>query len=165
LAVRKTNKETRKVAKIQIIVGSVMGTAERVANYLCEQYSAHHSLNVNMHANAADLLRDESEFLLFCTSNTGHGDLPDNILPLFQQLTDNSPDIAGRHYALINIGDSSYPAFGEAGLLLKKALDDADALELVPSLLIDTSIERYPQKTARDWFQNQLNTALSKTSG
>jgi hypothetical protein len=35
----------------------------------------------------------------------------------------------------------------------------------VPSLLIDTSIERYPQKTARDWFQNQLNTALSKTSG
>jgi len=68
--------------KIQFIVGTVMGTAQRLAEYLQKQLSGHYAIDVNLNPSIEDLTRDENELLIFCTSNTGNGDLPDNINPL-----------------------------------------------------------------------------------
>ena len=137
--------------KIQIIVGSATGTAQRVAEHLAEAFSSTHSVEVNSQANSDHLTRDAEEFLLFCTSNTGAGDLPENILSLYIELTTFYPKIAGRKYALINLGDSSFPTYGEAGEHLDKALQDLGAVPVTESCLIDAMQESEPEKVALAW--------------
>ncbi len=142
--------------KIQIIVGTMMGTAAGIANYIQHTLGDTYTIEVNLEAQQGDLLRDGDELLVFCTSNTGCGDLPDNILPFYEALIHKKPDIAGRHYCLINIGDSYYPTYGEAGVKLDEALRTLGATPISETLLIDSSANRYPQKTAVEW----LTTAL-----
>ncbi len=144
------------MASIQIIVGSVMGTAQGVADYLHKELSAQHTVEVNNSASSADLVRNADELLLFCTSNTGSGDLPENIVPVYNALRTEFPNIAYRKYGLINLGDSSYPTFGEAGRLLDEALLDIGAQRLGDILTIDACADRYPQKTALSWTHNLL---------
>lgn len=148
--------ETLRMAKIQIVVGSVTGMAEGVADFIKENLDNEHQIDTNVETTVEDLVRDDGEFLLFCTSNTGCGDLPDNIYPLYEDLREIPPKIAGRRYALINIGDSSFPTFGEAGAALDTALKDIGAQPVAESLLIDVGEERYPQKIALDWVKNIL---------
>ena len=96
------------MSHIQILVGSVTGTAERIADLAAERLQTlGHQVTVNRFAQLDDLLRSPEEVLLICTSNTGSGDLPDNLQPLYVQLTREFPPIAGRLYGLINLGDSS----------------------------------------------------------
>lgn len=68
-----------------------------------------------------------ADALLVCTSTTGMGDLPANITPLYQQLTNESPAIAGRRCAVIALGDSCYPNFAAAGGRFHEALLNAGA--------------------------------------
>ena len=159
--------------KIQIIVGSVTGTAEGVARFLQQKLSGpsltagriagqtedrvKRRIDINLNAGIEDLQRDPEELLVFCTSNTGCGELPGNLLSLYLQLIDAPPNIAGRRYALINLGDSSFPTYGEAGEALHTALQDIGAVPIAEPLLIDASMERYPQKIALDWAQKILS--------
>ena len=159
--------------KIQIIVGSVTGTAEGVARFLQRELSGpslaagriagqtkdrvKRRIDLNLNAGIEDLQRDPEELLVFCTSNTGCGELPGNLLSLYLQLIDAPPNIAGCRYALINLGDSSFPTYGEAGEALHTALQDIGAVPIAEPLLIDASIERYPQKIALDWAQKILS--------
>lgn len=155
--------------KIQIIVGSVTGTAEGIARFLQRELSGpspaagrtedrvKSRIDINLNAGIEDLQRDPEELLVFCTSNTGCGELPGNLLSLYLQLIDAPPNIAGRRYALINLGDSSFPTYGEAGEALHTALQDIGAVPIAEPLLIDASIERYPQKIALDWAQKILS--------
>lgn len=146
------------MANIQIIVGSEMGGTEEIAKYLAQELAGEHSVSVNTQASAADLTRDKNEFLVFCTSNTGCGDLPANIAPLYAQLKTEFPNIAYRKYALANFGDSSYPTFGEAGNLLNEALLDIGAQIVGEPLLIDAGTDRHPQLAVLNWLINILKT-------
>ena len=83
--------------KIQILVGSVYGGAEQVAEILSAELSKlGHDVSLNTYARAEDLARDPNEVMLLCHSNTGSGELPDNIQPLYLHLTRDYPRIAGR---------------------------------------------------------------------
>lgn len=140
------------MSKIQILVGSVTGTAEEVAHQLAEELSAiGHETNINSQPSATDLVRDPEEVLLFCTSNTGSGDLPGNLQLLYRQLVSEYPAIAGRRYGLINLGDSSYMTFGDAGQQLDEALADLGAQRLGEALLLDASSGDEPGPKACDW--------------
>ncbi len=140
------------MSKIQILVGSVTGTAEEVARQVNEELSAAgHEPSINDQPNAADLLRDPEELLLICTSNTGAGDLPGNLQLLYRQLISEYPAIAGRRYGLINMGDSSYMTFGDAGQQLDEALADLGAQRLGEALLLDASSGDEPGPKAREW--------------
>lgn len=126
------------MASIQILVGSVMGTAETVAETVAaELRQLNHEVTVNFQADVNDILRDNDEVLLICTSNTGSGELPDNIQPLYLQLTRDFPQIAGRRYGVINLGDSSYTTFNEGGRALDEALADLGAQRVGGPLVID----------------------------
>lgn len=126
------------MASIQILVGSVMGTAETVAEAVAtELRQLNHEVKVNFQADVSDILRADDEILLLCTSNTGSGELPDNIQPLYLQLTRDFPRIAGRRYGAINLGDSSYTTFNEGGRALDDAFADLGAQRIGEPLVID----------------------------
>ena len=96
------------MASIQVLVGSVMGTAETVAEAVAaELRQLQHTVTVNFQADVSDILRDENEILLVCTSNTGSGDL---IVGLDRDRLDEGAD---RLFAVSFAGDD----YGLAGLL------------------------------------------------
>lgn len=142
------------MAKIHILVGSVMGTAETVAATLDKELrSLGHSSRINFNPDASELLADEEEVLLICTSNTGNGDLPDNIQPLYLALVRDYPRIAGRRYGVVNLGDSSYTSFNEGGRALDAAFEDLGARRLGEPLVLDASEGEDPEALARAWVK------------
>ncbi|HEV8078179.1 MAG TPA: flavodoxin domain-containing protein, partial [Marinobacter sp.] len=103
------------MARIQILVGTEMGTALGVAGTLKDHVEARgHEVVVNPLPEIADVTDNPDDILLICTANTGAGDLPGNIQPFYLSLVRELPPLAGRRYGVINLGDSSYATFGEA---------------------------------------------------
>jgi len=154
------------MANIQIIIGSVMGTAEQVAEIAAERLrSLGHSVRLNTYATAADVVSESGEILLLCHSNTGAGDLPDNILPLYLELTRDFPSLAGKRYGVINLGDSSYVTFNEAGRMLDAAFADVGAVRLGEPLVLDAASGDDRQSLTLTWIDHWatlLDTATAK---
>lgn len=138
------------MAQLQIIVGTVMGTALEVAEAVKQALmDAGHSVRVNPTFQKGDLAGDE--ILLLCTSNTGMGDLPQNILPFYLHLTCDFPRLAGCRYGVINLGDSSYPNFAQAGQRLDEAMADLGAVRVGEPLVLDAIFVDDPVGEAVSW--------------
>ncbi len=139
--------------QITLIVGSVMGTALGVANAL------KHALETNGTAvrlveqfQASDLTLDKEDVVLICTSNTGMGDLPANIVPFFEHLTQQLPQISGKRFGIITLGDSSYPNFAEAGNTLRNAMLDLGATLIGEPLVLDAIFVDDHEEEALQWL-------------
>ena len=141
------------MANIHIVVGTVMGTALVVAESLKASLESHgHHAKVSANFQPQAFLDDE--IFLVCTSNTGMGDLPENILPFYAFITQQFPKLAGKPYGLVNLGDSSYPNFAQAGTLIADALDDLGATCLGEPLVMDAIlVDDYAQE-AKQWCDN-----------
>jgi len=141
------------MAKIQILIGSVYGAAEQVAEIAAEKLRERgHEVSLNTYARPADLTRDANEVLLLCHSNTGSGELPDNIQPIYLHITRDYPRIAGKRYGVINLADSSYTSFNEAGRMLDAAFADLGAVRVGEPLVIDACIGDDADGMTKDWI-------------
>lgn len=140
------------MASIQILVGSVYGGAEQVAEVAAERLrQLGHEVTLNTYARPQDLVRDNNEILLLCHSNTGAGELPDNIEPVYLHLTHDYPRIAGKRYGVINLADSSYNTFNEAGVMLDAAFADLGAIRIGEPLVLDACSGDNPEALTLEW--------------
>ena len=147
------------MAKIRIIVGSETGTALDVADAVEAALSQQgHQIAICQSPSLSDLTNDESETLLICTSSCGAGELPSNIRPLHRQLLDTPPTIAGRHYAVISLGDSSFDTYGGAAKTLDDALADIGAVRIGDPLMLDAMETLTPDKDAAAWAKEWVQT-------
>ena len=145
------------MATIHIIVGSVMGTAESLANWIADELQNRAvTVRVNRDFNAGELFCCADEVVLVCTSNTGMGDLPQNIQPLLTHISNDYPAIAGRGYGIINLGDSSYPNFAQAGQTLNEAFADLGASLIGEPLVIDALDDQSPEQLCSAWLTGWL---------
>lgn len=143
------------MAKIQILIGSVYGAAEQVAEIAAEQLrTLGHDVSLNTYTRPEDLVRDADEILLLCHSNTGSGELPDNLLPIYLHLTRDYPRIAGKRYGVINLGDSSYTSFNDAGRMLDAAFADLGANRIGEPLVLDACSGDSPEALTHEWVQD-----------
>ena len=143
------------MSNIHIFIGSVYGGAEQVGELAAELLRAKgHSVSLNTYASAEDLARDPQETILLCHSNTGAGDLPDNILPLYLHITRDFPAIAGRRYGVINLGDSSYTTFNDAGKMLDHAFADLGATRIGEPLVLDACSGDDAASLTRNWINH-----------
>lgn len=143
------------MSKIQVFIGSVYGGAEQVAEILSEALGKlGHEVSLNTYARAEDLARDPDKIILLCHSNTGSGELPDNIQPLYLHLTRDYPRISGRRYGVVNLGDSCYTTFNEAGKMLDAAFEDLGAQRIGEPLVLDASSGDDAATLARAWVQD-----------
>lgn len=95
------------MADIDILVGTVYGSAMLVAETLRDHLQAHgHVCQLFDEAELTDI--DASRFLLIVSATTGQGDIPPNLQPFATALADRAPYMKGWRYALIAMGDSSY---------------------------------------------------------
>lgn len=140
------------MANIHIVTGSVMGTAQGVAQ------SAHKILEqlghtVFVHETFTANNFDEKAALLVCTSSTGMGDLPENIMPFYQFLLSPDRSLVNMKYGIISLGDSSYPNFAQAGIHIDETLADLGAVRIGERLIMDAIlVDDYEQESA-DWIK------------
>lgn len=142
------------MSKIQIFIGSIYGGAEQVGELVGEELETlGHEVTLNTYARAEDLTRDPDEIILLCHSNTGTGELPDNIQPLYLHLTRDYPNISGRRFGVINLADSSYITFNEGGVLLAATFEDLGARRIGEPLILDASSGDDVPTEVRAWVK------------
>lgn len=141
---------------IALVVGSVLGTALDVAEQLQDVLV---SQGYTVIFNDAPNDIPQADALLFCTSTTGRGEFPSNLLPLVNAIESGNSSVAGCHYGLIALGDSRYPIFCGAGRALDITLTALGATRIGERLELDASRSAYPDEEALKWLPCWL-TAL-----
>lgn len=140
------------MAKIQILVGSVNGTAWKTAQAIAHVLNHQgHNVRVNDEPQPQDLLQDSDEAILVCCSTTGQGELPSELHPLYYALDDQAVDLNDRYYGVIALGDSGYTCFAQAGFLMESALYQSGAKRIGEIFTMDArKVSNHPL-TAAQW--------------
>jgi len=147
---------------IRILVGSVYGGALMTARAIKQALAADgYSVSVLENPVLDDITSDATP-LLVCTSTTGQGEIPGNLLPFYVALREQLPQQPGRPFGVIVLGDSSYgDTFCGAGELMEEALYETAARKVGETLRIDALETQEPESEALPWVREWLSTALA----
>lgn len=145
------------MASIQILVGSVYGGAVMTARAI-QQALEPEGHRIEVHENPTlDILVASQDPILVCTSTTGHGEIPPNLLPFYLALREQLPQQPGRPFGVIVLGDSSYgDTFCGAGELMEEAFYEISARKVGDTLRIDALETTEPELEAVPWVRQWL---------
>jgi len=152
------------MSSFQIIVGSMLGGTEYVAEACEEQLNAlNHEVNLHLKPNFSSILEStltkdpsnnnsQNSTWLVCTSTHGAGDFPDNIQTFVKDLKNCEQDLSSISFIIIAIGDSNYDTFCKAGKDLNKLLLTKGCREITSIKTMDMSQEIDPEDLAQHWL-------------
>lgn len=147
------------MASIRILVGSVYGGALLTARALKKSLEQDdHQVTVLENPELEDITSNNDPILI-CTSTTGQGEVPPNLLPFYLRLREELPQQPGRPFGVIVLGDSSYgDTYCGAGELMEEALYETSARKIGDTLRIDALETTEPEEEAvpwaREWLKN-----------
>ncbi len=145
------------MATIQILVGSVYGGALLTARAIKKELESEGHQIAVLENPVLDDITSNNAPLLVCTSTTGQGELPPNLLPFYLALRDQLPQQPGRPFGIIVLGDSSYgDTFCGAGELMEEALYETSARKIGETLRIDALETMEPEADALPWVRAWL---------
>ncbi|SFL86135.1 flavodoxin [Marinobacter zhejiangensis] len=149
------------MASIRILVGSVYGGALMTARTLKKDLEQEgHEITVLENPSLADITGNNDPILI-CTSTTGQGEVPPNLLPFYLELRDLLPQQPGRPFGVIVLGDSSYgDTFCGAGELMEEAFFETGARKVGDTLRIDALEVTDPEEVALPWVREWLESVI-----
>ena len=139
--------------KINILVGTMTGTAQLVAQELELIWDAD---DVAVETRLMDDL-DASVFeregvFLMCTSTYGQGDVPDNAKKLYEDLQACKPDLSQVRYGVFGLGDRTYAeTFNFGGKRFDGVLLALGAKRVGERIQHDASSGVLPEEKAEEW--------------
>lgn len=143
---------------IDIVVGSVLGASEYVAEAIENELKSEHDIRCHFQPNISEV--DLNNLVIIVTSTHGAGDLPDNIQPFADDLSKR--DVPNLQAVIIGLGDSSYDTFCEGASKMANAVEQAQGSLLLPVFQIDVLHHPIPEEVAVNWIKNNLSSILSK---
>lgn len=148
---------------IYIPVGSVTGTALAVAQTVKSELATQgYNAHVDESPTVMALTGQPWDALLVCTSTTGSGDVPANILPFYVSLEQEFPLLTGMPFGVIALGDSSYDTtFCHAGALFEERLLELQAVQVIPMVTIDATETVTPDQDALFWLKEWCEKTLA----
>ncbi len=156
---RPVPREARLAQRLTILVGTMTGTAQLVADEVADAVKARGIAVevVPMDGLDAAVFEGESAFLL-CTSTYGQGDVPDNAQALFADLERAKPDLGQIRYGVIGLGDRTYAqTFCFGGKRFDALLQSLGARRIGEPMLHDASAGTIPEEVAIDWIEPWLD--------
>jgi len=145
------------MAKIILMTGSVFGAATLTSDEIetALQDASHEVIRPD--PPSIDALTDESvDILIVCTSTTGSGDVPDDLLPVYTGLRTEYPRITHLKYLVVALGDSSYDNFCGGGVTMDESLADLGAQQIKEPLKLDALEVTEPEDIAPPWVLEAL---------
>lgn len=139
---------------VVIVSGTVFGAAEEVAHHAAELL-AQAGLNVTYkpRVSCSELVALEPDVLLFVTSTTGMGEVPESLQPLITALREQAPQWAGMLGGVIALGDACYGEdFCAGGEVIRELYAELGVVELQDMLRLDASETVTPERDAEPWL-------------
>ncbi|WP_114192812.1 FMN-binding protein MioC [Edaphovirga cremea] len=144
------------MADVTLISGSTLGSAEYVAEHLAEKLEDAGFSTETLHGPELDELPLNGVWLLV-TSTHGAGDLPDNLQPLVEEITERLPDLSEVRFGAVGLGSSEYDTFCGAIKALDQLLIERGAKRIGDRLEIDVTQHEIPEDPAEEWLINWVN--------
>jgi MioC protein len=145
---------------IYMLVGSQSGNAAMVADVLGQRLRGR-SLDVQQVsdsvAEAQSELLGDARVILVCCSTHGDGEVPDNLRDLEAALSACSRRLVDTHYGLVALGDRTYgERFCAGARRVEALLSRLGARSLGEALLVDASVQPFPDEAALEWLDTWL---------
>jgi len=144
------------MADITLISGSTLGGAEYVAEHLAEQLEDAGFTTETLHGPLGDDLSADGIWLVI-TSTHGAGDIPDNLVPFYDYLREDKPDLSNVRYGAIGIGSREYDTFCGAIDKLDAEMKACGAEQLGETLKINILEHDIPEDPAELWLGSWKN--------
>ncbi|QRN41474.1 MAG: assimilatory sulfite reductase (NADPH) flavoprotein subunit [Neisseriaceae bacterium] len=135
--------------------GNARSVAERLLTALIET-----KLSARLIATGDYKIKDigNENILLLISSTQGEGEPPEEAIPLFKFLcSKQAPDLSQVKYAVLALGDSSYPEFCRAGRLFDTKLADLGATRILDRVDCDIDFET----PSVHWIKNIVQTLVT----
>jgi MioC protein len=154
------------VLKIRILVGTMTGTAEMVAQEVQQTLeAAGHHASIEMMDNLDATVFGSGGTFLICSSTYGNGDVPDNAQALYASLESEKPDLSNVIYGVIALGDRTYKdTFCHGGLRFDRILSELGARRAGDILKHDASSGTLPEEVAAQWVVLWVEQQLATSS-
>jgi sulfite reductase (NADPH) flavoprotein alpha-component len=152
-----------------IIYGTETGNSKKVASQLLANFKKNKIQAKSVDVFQFDVAKLEKETLvLFVMSTQGEGEFPQNAVAFYENLKAAEVNLNKVSYAVLGLGDSSYPLFCNAGVLLDEVLAEKGAQRLLPLVKADVDFAEVVINWEADLqkvFQNQVSSeVVSKTT-
>lgn len=146
------------VNAVTILVGTMTGTAELVANDMCDAISAtgREAAVLPMDELAPTVFERPGVFVIV-SSTYGQGDVPDNAMKFYGALEQAAPDLGRVRYGVFALGDRTYAdTFCHGGQRFDALLTKLGATRLGEIMRHDASGGTVPETVGLDWIQAWL---------
>ncbi len=154
---------------LKILVGTMTGTAELVAEEVSDVLSASGwDVEILLMDDLEPSALESENVYLICSSTYGQGDVPDNGQGFLEALRAQKPDLSGLRYGVIALGDMTYAqTFCFGGKTFDKALSERGATRIGEPMLHNASDGTLPEDEAGAWAEDwagQVSAALDKAA-
>ncbi|OGS71055.1 MAG: hypothetical protein A3G95_09520 [Flavobacteria bacterium RIFCSPLOWO2_12_FULL_31_7] len=131
-----------------LIYGTETGNSKKVASNLLASFKKNKIQAKAIEVSQYDVSKLEKEnVVLFVMSTQGEGEFPQNAVPFYEKLKASNASLNQLSYAVLGLGDASYPLFCNAGILLDEVLKEKGAKQLLPLVKADVDFA----ETVANW--------------
>lgn len=144
--------------QVKILVGTMTGTAELVADEIAEVISDKGATPEILLMDDLDarVFEDGGSFII-CTSTYGQGDVPDNAQAFLDSLKQSRPDLSNVRYGVFALGDSTYAqTFCFGGRHFDVTLQELGATRVGEVQQHNASSDTLPEDEAAGWTESWL---------
>ena len=147
--------------KITILVGTMTGTAQLVAQELELAWDDGGTKVETLVMDGLDCkVFERPGVFLICTSTYGQGDVPDNAKALYADLQAKRPNLSQVRYGVFGLGDRTYAeTFNFGGKRFDDILCELGAQRIGERVQHDASSGVLPEETAQEWGVEWLTLA------
>jgi len=147
--------------KINILVGTMTGTAQLVAQELELAWDDGETrVETLLMDNLDSSVFSREGVFLICTSTYGQGDVPDNAKALYEDLKAKRPDLSQLRYGVFGLGDRTYAeTFNFGGKRFDELLAELGAQRIGERVKHDASSGVLPEEMASEWGEGWLRLA------
>jgi MioC protein len=160
---RKAGARTSDVNAVTILVGTMTGTAELVANDIRDAIAATgREAEVLPMDNLDPSVFQRPGVFVICSSTYGQGDVPDNAMKFYEALGQEAPDLGHVRYGVFALGDRTYTdTFCHGGKRFDELLTKLKATRLGEVMRHDASAGTVPEAVGVEWIQSWLHALVT----